>query len=371
MRLVPVNCIKEGSYLAKTIHDSKGTVLLSKGYRLNSIVLRKIEESGILSLYVNDEYSDNEIEDIIKPELRQKAVKTIKGSFESLAKQGSQAFTSSVQQKKQEMDKKFQYINSISKLADDIVDEIASQKNILINLVDIKSMDNYTYEHSISVTVLSIILGMELKYDKMRLTELAVGALLHDIGKIFVPKELLVKQGKLTNDEFKIIREHTTKGHDYLKNDSYISIVSSNIALQHHEKYDGTGYPNGIKGEKIHDYARIAAIADVYDALTSDRPYRRAASPNEAVELIMGSAGRHFDYKMVQAFIRKVVPYPEGTMVKLSNGDVGVIEEINTDFPLRPKIKAIRRNAIGWEPVSIDLMEEKNIVIQGVQYTAP
>lgn len=371
MRLVPVNCIKEGSYLAKTIHDSKGTVLLSKGYRLNYTVLRKIEECGIYSLYINDEYSDNEIEDIIKPELRQKAIKSIKGSFESMAKQGTQVFPLTAQQKKQELDRKYQYISGISKLADEIVDEITSQKNILINLVDIKSMDNYTYEHSINVTVLAIILGMELKYDKLRLTELAVGALLHDIGKIFIPRELLVKKEKLTEEEFKLIKEHTTRGHNYLKNDSYISIVSSNIALQHHEKYDGTGYPNGVKGEKIHDYARVVAIADVYDALTSDRAYRRAVSPNEAMELVMGSAGRHFDYKMVQAFLRKVVPYPEGTMVKLSNGEIGVIEEINTVFPLRPKIKAIHRTNVGWEPVSIDLMEEKSIVIQGVQYNSP
>lgn len=369
MRLVPVSCVKEGSFLAKTIYDTNGILLLSKGFKLTRTVLKKIEESGIFSVYINDEYSNNEIEDIIKPELRQKAIKTVKSSFESIIRHSS--IPNSSANKKLELEKRYQQLYNISKLAGDIVDDIASQKNVVVNLVDIKSMDNYTYEHSISVTVLSIVLGLELKYDRKRLTELAVGALLHDVGKVFVPKEYLQKKGRLTDAEFKAVKEHTVKGYDYIKGDTGISFASCNISLQHHEKFDGTGYPHGLKGEKIHEYARIVAIADVYDALTSDRPYRRAVSPNEALELIMGSAGRHFDINIVNAFVKKIVPYPEGTLVKLSNGEVGVIEETNPDFPLRPKVKAIRRAAVGWEPVSIDLMLEKNIVIEGVQYNTP
>lgn len=370
MRLVPINCVKEGSILAKTIYDTNSTLLLSRGYRLTSVIINKIEESGILSVYINDEYSDNEIEDIIKPELRQKAVRTVKDTYESIARVAAQTQTGG-RNKKLEMEKKSQYITSVSRLADYIVDEIVSQKNVLINLVDIKSMDNYTYEHSINVTVLAIILGMELKYDRKRLMDLASGALLHDIGKVFIPKEILLKNGKLTDVEYEQVKEHTSKGYEYIKNDPGISFVSSNIALQHHEKIDGTGYPYGVSGYRIHDYAKITAIADVYDALTSDRPYRRGVPPGDALELIMGSAGRHFDHKMVGIFMKKVVPYPEGTMVKLSNGDVGIVEEVNVEFPLRPKIKVIRKGRIGWEPVSLDLMKETNIVIEGIQYTNP
>lgn len=370
MRLVPVNSIKEGTFLAKTIYDTDGKLLLAKGYKLTQSLLRKVEESGIMSLYINDEYSDNEIEDIIKPELRRKAIGTVKDSFENIFKFNKHS-QSAVVNKKAEMDKKYEQIGNITQMADDIVDEIISQKNILINLVDIKSMDNYTYEHSINVTVLAIILGMELKYDKKKLTELAVGALLHDVGKVFIPKELLLKPGKLSDSEYETIKHHTTRGYEYIKSDETISFTSSSIALQHHERVDGTGYPQGIKEDKIYEYAKVVSIADVYDALTSDRPYRRAVSPNEAVEFIMGAAGRYFSYSMVNSFIKKIVPYPEGTIVRLSNGDIGVIEEINIDFPLRPRIKVIKRTGVGWEPVSVDLMKEKNLVIEGIQHTVP
>lgn len=369
MRLVPINCVREGSYLAKTLYDSNSTVLLSKGYRLTQAVIRKVESCGVLTLYINDQYSDNEIEDFIKPELRQKAIKTVKGSFEGIVRYSEQIrLNPAISSSKQGITQKYKYTEDITKLAGEIVDEIILEKNILINLVDIKSMDNYTYEHSISVTTLAIVLGLELKLDKKRLTELAIGALLHDIGKVFIPKEILLKKGKLLDQEFQIIKEHTTIGYDYIKNDINITVPSSIIALQHHEKIDGTGYPQGVKGDRIHDYAKIAAIADVYDALTSDRPYRRAMSPNEAIEYIMGSAERHFDYSMLNAFLKKIVPYPVGTLVKLSSGDMGVIEEINSDFPLRPKIKIIGRDR---GAVQVDLMLENSLVIQGIQYEAP
>lgn len=369
MRLVPVNCIREGSYLAKTLYDTNGTVLLSKGYRLTNPVLKRVELSGISILYINDQYTDDEIEDFIKPELKQKAIKTIKGSFEGIAKYCEQVkLNPSIARRKQEITRKYKYTEDIAHLASDIVDEIVHEKNILINLVDIKSMDNYTYEHSISVTVLSIILGMELNLDKKRLVELAIGALLHDVGKVFVPKEILLKKDKLADDEFRIIQEHTTYGYDYIKSDLNISVTSSNIALQHHEKVDGTGYPEGAKNGRIHDYAKIVAIADVYDALTSDRPYRKAMSPNDAIEYIMGTAERHFDYKMVSAFIRKIVPYPKGSMVRLSSGEIGIIDEVNNVFPLRPKIKVIKK---GGKMQHIDLMEEKDIVIKGIEYQVP
>lgn len=371
MRLVPVNCIQEGTYLAKTIYDSNGRVLLAKGYKLTNPILKRVETSGIMSLYINDEYSDNEIEDIIKPEIRQKAVKTIKSSFDGILKQ-TQFTTVNPQlaKSKQVINEKYQFIDNIAKAAYDIVEEIVAQKNVLINLVDIKSMDNYTYEHSLNVTVLSLITGMELKFDKNKLVDLAVGAMLHDMGKVFMPKDILLKNGKLTDQEFSVVKDHPFNGYEYIKDNAGVSILSRNIVLQHHEKVDGTGYPDGAKGDKLHDCVKIVAIADVYDALTSDRPYRRAMSPNEAMEYIMGTADRHFDYRIVNAFLKKIVPYPPGTLIRLSNGYIGVVEEINPIYPLRPIIRVVR-------PLSavsnsyIDLMKENSLVIEGIQYEAP
>lgn len=360
MRLVPVNCVTEGNILAKTIYDINGRVLLTDGCKLTNSILKRITANGIYSLYINDKYSTNEIEDLIKPELRLKALKTLKDGMEGgISKQKTQS--------KLATKIKYDYIDNISKLANDIIDEIIYQKNVMINLADIKSVDNYTYEHCLNVAVLSIVIGIELRLSRKTMIDLAIGALLHDIGKMFVPKEILLKNSALTKEEFELIKVHPVEGYKYVKENYNISIPSKNIILYHHEKYDGSGYPDGLKQDKIYELAKIVTIADVYDALTSDRPYRRALSPNEALEYIMGASNRHFDINFVNAFIKRVVPYPVGTLVKLTNGDVGVVLETNPEVPLRPRIKVIRPNKL----IDLDLMEIKDVVINGVQYTTP
>lgn len=369
MRFVPIDCISEGSILAKTVYDTDGRVLLTKGFRLSQTVLKRVEQNGIMSLYINDGYSDSEIEDFIRPELRQQAIKTVKESLDGLFKysQEPRMWIS----RKQNTKIKYQYIDNITKMAGAIIDELMMQKDILISLVDIKSIDNYTYEHSINVTVLALVIGIELKYDRNRLLDLAVGSILHDIGKVLLPKEVLQKADRLTDEEYEVIKRHPVSGFEYLKENSDISMLSRYVVLQHHERVDGTGYPYGIKGDKIHEYGKIVSIADVYDALTSDRPYRMALSPSEALEFLMGAAGRYFDFNLVKVFIGKVDPYPVGTLVRLSNGYIGVIQDSNTGLPLRPKVKVISINGSPVDGVNIDLVKEKNIVIEGIQYATP
>lgn len=372
MRLIPVNCAKEGCCLAKNIYDLEGRVLLAKGAKLTEKVLKKVEQNGILSLYINDKYSNDEIEDIIKPELRNKAIKTIKDSFENLFK--LEEHTDGKYSKPQgcELSKsKCNYIEKLNLLVDEIIDEILAKKDIMINLVDIKSMDNYTYEHSVNVIVLSLIIGLEMNYTRGQLYNLAVGAMLHDIGKVFVPKEVLLKNGELTEDEFSIIKEHPSKGYDYLKADMDISAMSKIIILQHHERIDGTGYPEKINGSRIHEFSKIVSIADVYDALTSDRPYRMGMPPNDAIEYIMGSADRNFDYDMVNAFLKRIVPYPVGTMVRLSSDEIAVIKETNMNYPLRPVVRIIGNKTNEIKDEILDLMNVNNIVIKGVEYKLP
>lgn len=369
MRLVPINCVKEGNFLAKTMYDQEGRVLLTKGVLLTDNILREAEQNGIMSLYINDEYSDNEIEDIIKPEIRQKAIIAIKESFNDIIKncENGEIMPYGYAPKMKKSNEE-----ELSKIVNEIIEELLSKKDVLINLVDIKSMDNYTYEHSVNVAVLSLIIGLELNLPKDRLYNLAVGAMLHDVGKVFIPKEILSKNGKLTEQEFNIIKEHPVKGYDYIKSDMDVSPTSSIILLQHHERLDGSGYPDGIYGDKIHEFSKIVAVADVYDAITSDRPYRMSIPPNEAVEYIMGSADRYFDLKVVSAFLKRIVPYPVGTLVKLSNNEIGVIEEINQQYPLRPKIKIINVKSNGEKKTEImDLMKVVDVVIRGVQYEMP
>jgi HD-GYP domain-containing protein (c-di-GMP phosphodiesterase class II) len=175
----------------------------------------------------------------------------------------------------------------------EIIEELSAQKELFIDLVDIKSMDNYTYQHCVNVAVLSLIVGIQMKLTKKELADVCMGAILHDIGKVFVPKEILLKDKNLTEAEFGIMKTHTSLGYDYMKNSSEITATARIIALQHHERIDGRGYPDARGGEYINKFAKLVSVSDVYDALTSDRPYRRAMCPGEALELILGSVAIH------------------------------------------------------------------------------
>ncbi|MGV8981170.1 HD-GYP domain-containing protein [Clostridium sp.] len=370
MRLVPIEFAKPGNFLAKTIFDNDGRILLREGVVLTEIFLMRIKRLQICSVYISDEYSEIIIEDVIKPELRQNAIKAIKETFYSFEKYSLYSNNINFNEKKFTKEK-HDYFESIGSIAKDIIDEIISKKNVMINLVDIKSMDNYTYQHSVNVAVISLVLGVQLQLNKNELYTLCMGALIHDIGKVLIPIDIVLKPGPLTDEEFETIKEHTTKGYDYLKGCLDISAPSRIVALQHHEKMNGRGYPDNVKDKSINRFARIVAIADVYDALTSDRPYRKAMSPNDAVEYILSHGDTQFDYQMVKAFSKAVVPYPPGTLVKLSTGDIGVVTDVFPNFALRPQVKIVKKGidvtaqAIGD---TVSLIEKLDIVIENIEF---
>ncbi|AOR22264.1 HD-GYP domain-containing protein [Clostridium taeniosporum] len=369
MRLIPIECVKKDTVLGKTIYDSEGRILLKKGVKLTQLLIQKIKELNILSIYIIDEYSDYEIEDIIKPELRQKAVKILKETFNDIQRVSSfHNFEkcSLINYSKHEL----KYFENISNISEELLDNILSNKNLLISLVDIKNMDNYTYQHSVNVAVLSLVLGISLKLPKRKLVQLCSGALLHDIGKTFIDKDILLKPSKLNLEEFNIIKTHPEKGYNFLKNSYDINTNSKLIILQHHERVDGFGYPYGLNGNKINYMAKIVSIADVYDALTSDRPYKRAMCPSDALEYIMSNSGTFFDYEMAKVFTRVIIPFPSGTIVCLSNGDVGIVEETFPNYPLRPQVKILKSDNEQIIGSSVNLLNELSLVISGIQYEA-
>ena len=249
-----------------------------------------------------------------------------------------------------------------------MVENILSNKDVVVSLVDIKSMDNYTYAHSVNVAVISLVLGISLNLSKEKLTYLCIGALLHDIGKSFIPNEILQKSGKLTNEEFEIVKNHPRYGYNFLGQFFSLSAHIKLITLQHHERFDGLGYPIGIGGENINYLARIVSIADVYDALTSDRPYKRAMCPSDSLEYIMSNYGTLFDPNMLDIFCRIIIPFPQGTIVSLSNGDIGVVEETIPCFPLRPIVKIIKSEYPNKVGSKINLIDTLSIVISDIKY---
>jgi len=362
MRLVPINCIKENTYLSKTIYDIEGRILLKRGMQLNYNLLKKIQNYGIQSLYIDDDYSQTEIKDIIKPEIKRRALKAIKSTFDTL-----QNHSQNVKNIHDGMNQ----IDNLADIAKAIVDDLLSQDKIFISLVDIKTMDNYTYQHSLSVAILSLTLGVELGLNRDELCDLCIGAMLHDVGKIFVPINILNKPSTLSQQEYEIIKKHTVNGYDYLFRDYSVKASSRLIALQHHETCNGRGYPNGLLSSQIHMFSKIVSIADIYDAMTSDRPYRIGIQPNEVMEYIMGNAGGRFDFSMVVSFVRRIIPYPVGTLVELSTGDFAYVDKINIDYPLRPVVRIKSSSDEMSSGTIINLLEATNIVISKIQFALP
>ena len=227
-------------------------------------------------------------------------------------------------------------------------------------MTDLKTFDEYTYQHSVNVAVLSMVIGTTLKLSYKEMFNLGRAALLHDIGKMFVNKEILNKPGKLDANEMKIMKNNSHLGYKHLKNRYGFSILTYNGVLDHHEKYDGTGYPNNKKGKYISLFGRIINVADVYDALTAERPYKRRLLPSEAMEYIMGGAGSHFDPEIVEVFIRKIAPYPLGTCIRLSNGYEGTVVKNYEESCLRPSIRVYKIHGELVEPFIINLKDDKN-----------
>ncbi|MBQ7782993.1 MAG: HD-GYP domain-containing protein [Oscillospiraceae bacterium] len=229
-------------------------------------------------------------------------------------------------------------IDAIGNTTEQLIDELSGKKDILINIADLKMYDDYTYHHSLSVAIMSIAIGLEMGLSRSQLDDLGIAGLLHDIGKVSVPIEIINKKDRLTKEEYDIIRLHPVYAAEHLKTRRLVSDDCSLGIIGHHERWDGSGYPCGLKGEQIHIYSRILAVADVYDALTSHRPYRIPAPPNEAIEFVMGGTGTHFDEDIVRAFLRKVAPFPTGSRIILSDGSKATVLKNNKDQPLRPVI---------------------------------
>mgnify|MGYP000736844922 FL=1 len=345
MKKVTVDELKPGMKLAKDIILNDGRFLLLKGFTLKERYIDKIRLYDIPYVYVEKEVEKVQYfnEEIIYSE----TFHNVKNIMKSVRNGGS-------------ID-----VGSVKSTVSKIVQSIFNNDNVFMKLSGIRDIDNYTYLHSIDVCIYSIIAGKSLNLLPDMLNNLALGALLHDIGKCKIPPEILNKPAKLSESEFEIMKKHTEYGYDILRKTPGLSEDVARIALNHHEHWDGAGYPRGLKGEEIDLLSRIAAIADVYDALTADRVYRRRFMPHKAVEYLISNSRAQFDPQILNIFMDNIAVYPPDIIVMLSTGEIGKVVKSKGPPSIRPKIMVIARKEGPpvYEPYEVDLARNPEVSI--------
>ncbi|MBP7202918.1 MAG: HD-GYP domain-containing protein [Propionivibrio sp.] len=243
------------------------------------------------------------------------------------------------------------------KLVEEITDSVSRNPGALISLARLKTADDYTYMHSVAVCALMIALARQLDLDEELTQRLGIAGLLHDLGKALMPMDVLNKPGKLTDEEFAIIKTHPEEGYKLLLASTGADDIALDVVLHHHEKTDGSGYPKRLKNEEISLHAKMGAVCDVYDAITSNRPYKAGWDPAESLRRMAEWSNGHFDPTVFQAFVKSLGIYPIGSLVKLKSGRLGLVVEQSKKSLLTPCIKVFysTRSNARIKPEIIDL----------------
>ena len=218
-------------------------------------------------------------------------------------------------------------VGGAQRMVEEISDSVTRNPGALISLARLKTVDDYTYMHSVAVCAMMVALAKQIGLDEEQCRLAGLAGLLHDLGKAAMPMDVLNKPGKLTDAEFSIIKTHPEEGYRMLQTGSNVDAVVMDVCLHHHEKTDGSGYPKGLKDTQISLFAKMGAVCDVYDAITSNRPYKIGWDPAESLRKMAEWANGHFDAKVFQAFVKSLGIYPIGSLVKLSSGRLGVVIE--------------------------------------------
>ena len=318
--------LKPGMQVGRTIYSSRGEILLKAGVKLNNMYIKRLVKLGIPDVYIEDGLlPDVPMHDVITQETRVAAVKQVRNILLETKESGRLVIAA----------------RSLYNTVGDFADELLADKSIMFNLVDLRSQDDYTFAHSVNVCVLSLMTGITLGYKKSDLATLGVSSLLHDLGKTRIPDYILNKPGSLTPEEYSLMKMHTTFGYEMIRSSKDLTEIHATVAHQHHESFDGSGYPLGIKNNEFHELAQITSIADKFDALTANRIYRRAFPPHEAYEMCAGSGNYLFKDEVVKAFLYNIAAYPSGALVELNSGEVAVVMDTPKGLSLFPRVRIL------------------------------
>src|SRR3954469_4689942 len=348
MRLMATRRLEEGTVLARDVFDGRSSAipLLRKGVKLTARHREALLGVGVHAVYIEDALGEGiEVKQAVDADTRRRATVAVSRAFEGCKESLSNG--SGVPEA---------VLGDLQKVAEMIARDIEENGDMALALDDLASADGYTLQHSIDVAAVGMLVGQKLfrergwvdhtgrrTYERRdrRLARLGLGLLLHDVGKLVIPKDVLNKPGQLDEAEWELMRGHPRAGVEMLRSD-LISPLVKVVVRSHHERWDGGGDPDGLAGEETPQLARVAAPADVYDAVTSERVYASARPPDVGVQIVLDGAGRAFDPDVVDVFRRVVTPYPPGVEVELGDGRRGVVVSVPQDNLTRPLVR------IGW-----------------------
>lgn len=324
MRKIHVDNLKEGMVISKPIYTSSGIILLTEGMVLTDRYIEKIVSGGFEFVYINDEVSKGiKLDELIKEETK---VETKKVLQECLKRMKSGYFNTG---------------GNVIRKVEEMIKEILLNPRVMVSLQDIRAKNDYLLLHAINVCVISVLLGKKMNYTDIQLKHLAIGALLHDMGKINIQFDFSRYREDYLEKELQVYKLHIQEGYEMIQAIPETTLMSANIVRMHHENYDGSGYPMGLKGDAIHEFAKIVAVANEYDNLLYNQSFDSKLKHYEIIEVIIAKSFTAFDPHVVRVFSNSISPYPLGSGVVLSNGKTGIISNLNSSFPTRPVVRVV------------------------------
>lgn len=345
MMKVPVSNLEVGMKLARDVVLKDGKVLLLRGFTLKNKYIEKLSAFNVDHVYVEKERAP--LDSIKEEKIYTEAFGNVRRVMENI-RIGDKLDAGIMKQTVHE-----------------IVAHVLNHDIAFMSLTGIRDIDNYTFLHCVDVCIYSAVAAKALNLSQDDIVEVALAGLLHDIGKCKIPLEILNKPGKLTNEEFNVMKHHALYGMEIIRNTPGLSEKTARIVSQHHEKWDGTGYPFKLKGNDIDYLSRIVSISDVFDALSADRVYRKRFLPHEAAEYLLSNCETQFDPKILNVFVSQIAVYPEDTVVMLNTGEIGRVLFSKGCHAMRPTVSVITRKDGPpiFRPYVVNLADHPSIMI--------
>lgn len=336
---LPIDEVKPGMTCAHSIEDRLGRHLVNSGAELNSYVIEKLKDMGFEYIDIQVHRPSQHKEDLKISRKAMLAIQRERRPDPPKVQLGRQIKTQIT--KGMELmytDTQPTVLSDVSdKIADELLKAILKNNAVTLNLVELETCDEYTFNHSVDVGTIAMVIAKNMNFPLRNVREIGVAGILHDIGKTKIPLEVLNKPARLTDEEFAIIKKHSLYSYELIRDIPTLSEQTKLGVLEHHEKIDGSGYPNGLLGEQISPYAKILAVADIYDALCTTRPYKKGYTPRESVEMLSAMTDQ-LDIDVLNTFFTSMVLYPVDSIVKLSNGEEAKVVRNNRTMITRPVV---------------------------------